>query len=669
MYHYPHYRDEDLERLLSVVRAYPLGLLVSATGESFAASHLPFTAEFAAGGSLLLRAHIDNQNPQLPNLDGASVYVVFQGPNTYISPTVYVTRQLPTWNYVAVHVEGRARTETPGVAILDDIERLAQQSEGPDSGWTMDKSEARVRNLAPLVSRVLIDVERIEGRFKLSQEKCLADRTAATTHLGRQLPQEPHQLLEHLSFGRPPVSIGDASVPDAGAHVARPVAIEHPEHAAIIARVTRRIIPFLCLIYFCCFLDRVNVGFAALTMNAELGLTATMFGFGTGIFFIGYILFEIPSNLALRAFGARRWLARIMIAWGLISGATAFAWSPGSFYVIRFLLGVAEAGLLPGVVLYMTYWIPEKNRAQMLGLFMVAIALSGLVGAPLSGILFKLHGALGLSGWQWMFIIESAPTVVLGFVTLVYLTDRPADATWLSPPQRAWLQAHMEEEERGRAREHPWSLAQTFASPRVWSLGLVNFGLLVGLYTINFWMPQVIKEAGVASPVHVGLIAALPALVGAIGMITWSRHSDRSGERTWHLVLAIAVAVIGFASAAAVTNPVAGIALLITASLGVHSALPLFWSLPTRFLSGAGMAGGLALINSISNVGGYVGPQLMGYIKDQTASFAFAFGLIACILVIVALIVIGADAEALRRLGLRTPRNAVPQAVQRPDHA
>jgi ACS family tartrate transporter-like MFS transporter len=438
---------------------------------------------------------------------------------------------------------------------------------------------------------------------------------------------------------------------------------------AVVSRVTRRLVPFLCLIYFSAFLDRVNVGFAALTMNADLGLTATMFGFGTGVFFIGYVLFEIPSNLALRRFGARRWLARIMIMWGLFSGATAFAWNPSSFYVIRFLLGAAEAGFLPGVVLYMTYWVPDKNRARILGLFMVAIALSGLVGAPLSGFLFKLDGIWGLAGWQWMFIVEAMPAVVLGFITLVYLTDRPADAAWLAPQDREWLQARMDREEQQRATLHPQSLWQTFKSVKVWSLGVVNFGLLVGLYTINFWMPQVIKGAGIGNPVSIGFVAALPALVGAIGMIFWSRHSDRTGDRTWHLLLSLFVAILGFSSAAATSDPAMGIGFLVLASLGIHSALPLFWSLPTAFLSGAGMAGGLALINSISNVGGYVGPQLMGYIKDQTSSFAVAFGLIACLLLVVAIIVFFSDASAVRRISFRRDDNRLGAVFRKSDHA
>ncbi len=664
MYHYPNYRDEDPERLRAVIKAYPLGLVVSRDGETFHASHIPFMVEQGADGRWDLRGHMDRENPQLGALDGASVYVVFQGPNTYISPTVYVTRQLPTWNYLAIHVEGRCRVETPGLAILDDLERLAGESEARDDGWVLDKSETRVRNLAPLISRVLITVERIEGRFKLSQEKSLADRQAATSHLTDQAPPSARPLLEQLSLAKSPGALVEAAATSPHDDAIDPAGVDE---IGVVARVIRRIVPFLCLVYFFCFLDRVNVGFAALTMNAKLGLTATMFGFGTGVFFLGYVLFEVPSNLALRRFGARLWLARIMIAWGLISGATALASGPSSFYAMRFLLGVAEAGLLPGAIYYLTNWVPDQNRARLLGLFMVAIALSGLVGAPLSGFLFKLDGVLGLAGWQWMFIVEAAPPVLLGLVTLWYLPDRPADAAWLSPQERIWLQAKVDGEEEQRARLYPSSLWQTFASVRVWSLGLVNFGLLVGLYTINFWLPQIIGEAGVTSPIEVGLIAALPALAGAVAMIAWSRHSDRSGDRTWHLLGSIGVAVIGFSSAAA-SGPVMSIALLMVASLGIYSALPLFWTLPTRFLSGAGLAAGLALINSISNVGGYVGPQLMGYIKDRTASFALAFGLIACILLLAAAFVLVSDPAAIKRLFSRDEGDKSPDAIRRTDH-
>lgn len=429
---------------------------------------------------------------------------------------------------------------------------------------------------------------------------------------------------------------------------------------AVVARVTLRLVPFLCLTYFVGFLDRVNVGFAALSMNSDLGLTATMFGFGTGVFFLGYVLFEVPSNLALRRFGARRWLGQIMIAWGLCSGATAFVWNDWSFYLVRFLLGAAEAGFLPGVILYLTYWIPEEQRGRIIGMFMVAIAFSGLVGAPLSGLLFKLDGIADLAGWQWMFLVEALPAVLLGVVALRFLTDRPAAAAWLSTPQRDWLRARMDREEAERAALFQWSLARTFASGKVWALGSVNFGLLVGLYTINFWMPQIIQDAGFRNTMTIGLIAALPALAGACGMIVWTRHSDRCGERTWHLVIAIFVAISGFAAAALARDSVTSIAFLVAAALGVYAALPLFWTLPTSFLSGAGMAAGLALINSISNLGGYVGPQLMGYLKDRTASFAAAFGFISLLLFATAIVLLAIDPSARRALQWGAARRGAP---------
>lgn len=421
-----------------------------------------------------------------------------------------------------------------------------------------------------------------------------------------------------------------------------------------LSRVIWRLVPFLCLAYFFCFLDRVNIGFAGIAMNAQLGFTATVFGFGTGLFFIGYVLFEIPSNLALRRFGARRWIGRIMVTWGVMSAATAFVWDEWSFYAIRFLLGAAEAGLLPGVMLYLTYWIPAENRARVLGLFMVAIAFSGVIGAPLSAFLFKLDGIAGLAGWQWMFLIEAVPSIFMGIASFWYLTDRPSEASWLGDDAKRWLESHLAEQEAQRQKQYHLSLFDTFVSPKVWSLGLVNFGLLVGLYTINFWMPQIIQENGTVDTMTIGLLAALPSLVGACGMVLWSRHSDLAGERTWHLAIPMCVAVGGFAAASVASTPTAVIILLIVAALGIHAALPIFWTLPTAFLSGISVASGLALINSISNLGGYVGPYMMGVIKDRTQSFSLAFAIIAAILAATIVIVFAADAAWRRhrsRLG------------------
>ncbi len=414
-----------------------------------------------------------------------------------------------------------------------------------------------------------------------------------------------------------------------------------------IRTVTRRLIPYLCLAYFVSFLDRVNIGFAALTMNKDLGLTATTFGFATGVFFIGYVLFELPSNLALQRYGARIWLARIMITWGFLSGATAFVRDDRSLYVLRFFLGAAEAGFLPGVVLYLTHWFPTSHRARIMGLFMLAIAFSGLVGAPLSGALLMLDGAWGLKGWQWIFLIEAVPAVILGVAALRFLIDRPLDAAWLAPAQRRWLQGVLDREERERAAVHSPFLGPTLRNPRVWALGLVNFGLLVGLYTISFWLPQIIRESGVSSPVAIGALAAVPALVGALGMIVWSRHSDRSGERTWHLVGSMLIGIAGFSASALVADPALGLVCLVMASLGVHSALPLFWTLPTAFLNGAGAAGGLALVNSISNLGGYVGPQLLGLIRDRAHTFAPALLAVAGLMLIAACVVAVLGASGL----------------------
>ncbi|HWK46474.1 MAG TPA: MFS transporter [Stellaceae bacterium] len=408
--------------------------------------------------------------------------------------------------------------------------------------------------------------------------------------------------------------------------------------ARTMRKVTWRIVPYLGLLYFISFLDRANVGFAALTMNKALGLTATMFGFGTGIFFFGYLLFEVPSNLALARFGARRWITRIMITWGIISGAMAFSQGEYSFYTIRFLLGLAEAGFFPGILLYLTYWFPASYRGKIIGLFMVAIPVSGIIGPPVSGLLFGFDGVSGMAGWQWMFIIEAAPALVLGVVTLFYLTDRPALATWLEPEERRWLQDTLDREERHRETVHRAGLVETLLNPRIWALSLVYFGPVVGLYGITFWLPQIVKEFGLATPLQVGLVSAIPPLVGAFGMVLWSRHSDKTKERTWHVVAACFVGAAGFVLSGYLPSPVLRMASLSIAALGIYAALPVFWTLPTAFLSGAAAAGGIALINSLGNIGGYAGPFLLGFVKDQTNSFSAALLTLAGLMVLAGIV-------------------------------
>ena len=322
---------------------------------------------------------------------------------------------------------------------------------------------------------------------------------------------------------------------------------------ATMRRVAWRLIPFICLLYFVAFIDRVNIGFAALTMNKDLGFSSTVFGFGAGVFFFGYFLFEIPSNIILDKVGARLWIARVMISWGFLSGAFAFITGETSFYVLRFLLGAAEAGFFPGIILYLSFWFPARYRAAVVSLFMAAAPLSVLFGSPVSSLLLEMDGLLGLHGWQWMFLAEALPAVILGIVVLFYLTDRPEKATWLADEQRAWLVAEMEAERAGKRANARHNLLSGLADPRVLALALIYFGTSAGLYTLGIWAPQIIKGLGL-STMHVGLLNAVPPTVAVVAMVLWARHSDRTGERTWHVVIACLAASLGLVLAGAAST-------------------------------------------------------------------------------------------------------------------
>ena len=397
--------------------------------------------------------------------------------------------------------------------------------------------------------------------------------------------------------------------------------MEHSEATrSAIAKAARRLLPFLVLCYMIAFLDRVNVGFAALAMNEDLGFSPTVFGAGAGIFFIGYILFEVPSNLALQRFGARIWIARIMISWGLISAAMALVTGPTSFYLVRFLLGVAEAGFFPGVILYLTFWFPARERARIVSLFMAAIPLATVIGAPLSGALLGLDGLGGLKGWQWMFILEGLPAVVLGLVTLAFLDDRPAEAKWLSSDERQALTGELVAEAEATRKVGYHGLGEALASPRVLVLGLLYFCFVIGLYGIGFWMPQVIETFG-HTPLQIGFLTAVPYLFAAVAMVLWGSHSDRTGERTWHVALPLFLAAAGFALSA-LSGPLLPTMIALTlAAVGIYCAIGTFWSFPTAILTGTGAAAGIALVNSMGNLGGLVGPALIGVLKQQTGTF------------------------------------------------
>ena len=396
--------------------------------------------------------------------------------------------------------------------------------------------------------------------------------------------------------------------------------------AGALRRVTLRLVPLLMALYFVNYLDRTNLGIAKAEVSADLQLTATMFGLASGIFFIGYVLVEVPSNLALVRFGARRWLARIAVSWGVVAVAIAFAPNATTLLVLRFLLGVAEAGLFPGVVFYLTQWFPAAYRVRVVGVFMLAVPIASAVGTPLAAWLIQAgHGAFGLDGWRFMMICVGLPAVILGVICWFYLTDRPADATWLSADQRQWLMDTLDAEHRHLSATHHFPLRRTLTSPRVWALALVYFGIAYGLYALAFFLPSIVAgfrtTFGVQlSLVEVGLITAIPYVFGAVAMYFWSRDADRTREHVWHVAIPLLLGGLAIPVALYLRNPIAVMVPVILASIGIFSALPVFWALPSRFLTGAAAAGGIGLINSVGNLGGFAAPYATGALQDLTGS-------------------------------------------------
>ena len=398
----------------------------------------------------------------------------------------------------------------------------------------------------------------------------------------------------------------------------------------IMRKVTWRLVPFLMACYFIAYLDRVNIAFAGPSMMQSLGLTAAAFGGVAGIFFIAYFFFEIPSNLALNRFGARIWISRIMLTWGIISGAQAFVADEFSFYVVRFLLGIAEAGFFPGIIFYMTLWFPASYRARVVGLFMFAVPVSTVIGSPISGYLLNLHGALGLEGWQWIFLLEALPALLMAAAVFFYLTNTPSEARWLNVEEKSWLRDRLDAERENREAHFKKGWLPSVFNMRVIALGLVYMAINIPQYGLSFFLPQIIKEFGV-SDVKAGFIATLPYLVGGLGMITWSLHSDRIGERIWHCVIPFIAMIVGLSSAAVADGLQLKMLALCVAAWGFFSILPIFWTLPTAFLSGAGAAAGIAAVNSIGNLGGYFGPQVFGILKTTTQSDAAGFVFLAAV--------------------------------------
>nr|WP_246023222.1 MFS transporter [Nocardia yunnanensis] len=392
-------------------------------------------------------------------------------------------------------------------------------------------------------------------------------------------------------------------------------------------KVTTRLVPFLALLYFVNYLDRVNIGFAGPNgMKSDLSLSETAFGFASGIFFLGYLVLEVPSNLALHRFGARRWIARILVTWGVIASAMAFVPNGATLIVLRFLLGVAEAGFFPGILLYLTYWFPQRQRARVVALFMTAVPISTALGATLSSLVLQWgDGVFGLSGWRFMFLVEGIPSLLLAVVTWFYLTDRPERATWLEPTEREWLTAELAAEDERRTAGHHWTVRKSLTHPRILGLALVYAGIVYGLYALGFFLPTIIngfqQQYGTHySVIQRGLINAVPYVIGAVVMVWWSRHGDRTGERVWHVALPALVGGLAIPVTLYLGNPFSAMVAVTVCAVGVLAALPTFWALPSTFLSGAAAAGGIALINSIGNVSGFAAPYVTGWLRDWTGT-------------------------------------------------
>ena len=405
------------------------------------------------------------------------------------------------------------------------------------------------------------------------------------------------------------------------------------ETAQLYRKVTWRLIPFLLACYVAAYLDRVNVGFAKLQMLNDLKFSETVYGLGAGIFFIGYFLFEVPSNIILHKVGARIWIARVMLTWAVISAGMMYVTTPTIFYVMRFLLGVAEAGLFPGVILYLTYWYPANRRGSIIALFMTGIPIAGMIGGPLSGwIMQSMSGLYGLAGWQWMFLIEAIPSFILGFCVLAFLDNGIATAKWLTPEEKAVLTRNVEAD-KSNATGHRF--IDGFTSPWVWLLSGIYLFFIMGLYGVGFWLPTLIKGAGVKDPLMIGLLSAIPYTAAAIAMIVVGRMSDSAKERRWHIVVPGVIGVIGWLISIQFSTdlPVALIALTV-ATMGVLVTLCQFWCLPTAVLEGAAAATGIAVVNSVGNLAGFVSPFLIGWIIDQTKSTSLGvYTLAGCLLI------------------------------------
>lgn len=389
-----------------------------------------------------------------------------------------------------------------------------------------------------------------------------------------------------------------------------------------IRKMRWRLLPYLVILYIIAMLDRANIGFAQLTMSTDLGIDAQQFGMLAGIFFIGYFAVEIPSNILMHRFGARIWIARILITWGIIAGATGFAHTIGQIYVIRFLLGVAEGGFMPGIILYITYWFPQRERASATAFFMMALPLSGILGAPVSGLILDHIHWMGIASWRWMLILEAVPAIILGVVTLAILPNRPGEAKFLNAEEKAWVLAELEKETAEITATHSnISIRHAFANARVWFFACIYFLTVIAVYALSFWMPQVVKQLSTLyTNTTVGFLAMIPPLFGLVAMIIISRHSDRTGERCFHAGLPIIIGGLACLFIGKVTSPFLSISLFCLMAAGIYNFYGPFWVLPSRLLTGYAAASGIAIVNSVGNLGGFVSPNVIGYITKQTGN-------------------------------------------------
>lgn len=412
---------------------------------------------------------------------------------------------------------------------------------------------------------------------------------------------------------------------------------------ALFARISSHLIPLLIGLYILAYLDRVNVGFAALQMKRSLAFSDTVYGIGAGIFFLGYALLEVPSNLLLERVGARRWIARIMISWGLVSASMAFVKTPSEFYVMRFLLGASEAGFFPGIILYLTYWFPAQRQAKAVARFMTAVAMAGIIGAPVSVAVLKLNGLFHLQGWQWIFLVEGLPSVIVGFAVFWLLTDGPDQVGWLSMAEKNRLRELLLHDEQTPCQHRAHTLQRALTSARIWLLALIYLIISMSLYAISMWLPLVLKNVSQISDSRAILLSSLPYLIAAPSMVRIAHHSDHSGHRGWYALATSVIASLGLVVSATAHNLPAAMLGLCLAALGTLGSMGPFWALTKQFLAGTGAAGGLALVNSCGAIGGFFGPFVMGWIKDLTHSFAVALLLIAGLLLFGGLLALRID--------------------------